>query len=378
MKLHRRARVDAEDGATTVLVALLLSGVMVGMLVLAAGTGQVLWERRQVQNAADATSLLLAKICAKKVTDCDLGSPSTSGALASLANANAADALNSVGPPCGRVPGAPNLPSCSSASSDADIRDLTACPPLPQWLRGNSIKYVETYSASQSDQGPFVKLPFGSGEAQLRSCARAAWGPPSSAATTLPFTVSFCEFNRAKNEAGGLYPTAELALPLKYKNDLACAHAPSGGDFNGGFGWLTQSQCSAQVLGNGWVAGSTGVGSGNSCTTQLVSMVGKDVLVPVFDCVSNTAALPCATGLANGNNAEYHIRGFATFHLTALDVTGQIRGGTPSTSAQAMCAQQSSDSKCIYGYFKAATLTQQATIDPSAEFMGTYVIKPAG
>ena len=62
-----------DQGATTVLVALLLSGVMVGLLALGSTTGNLVWERRQLQNSADATSLKLAQTCALKLSDCDAG-----------------------------------------------------------------------------------------------------------------------------------------------------------------------------------------------------------------------------------------------------------------------------------------------------------------
>ena len=60
----RRAR--NERGATTMLVALLFGGfVVTGLLAWSADAGQVFWERRQTQNAADAAAMALAQSCAK-------------------------------------------------------------------------------------------------------------------------------------------------------------------------------------------------------------------------------------------------------------------------------------------------------------------------
>lgn len=51
-----------ERGATAALVALLFGGfVVTGLLAWSADAGQIFWERRQTQNAADAAALALAQ-----------------------------------------------------------------------------------------------------------------------------------------------------------------------------------------------------------------------------------------------------------------------------------------------------------------------------
>lgn len=67
--LDRRRR---ERGGVAVIVAVLLAGgVLIGMLALSVDVGQIMYERRQLQNGADATSLALAQRCAANEADCD-------------------------------------------------------------------------------------------------------------------------------------------------------------------------------------------------------------------------------------------------------------------------------------------------------------------
>lgn len=371
-----------ERGATSVLVALLLSGVMLGMLVLASDTGNLMWERRQLQNSADATSLALAQICANKLSDCNAST--TVSTLEALGDQNAADgrqALDGDGRPntlngqCGRVPGATNMPTCTSSAADADIADLRECPALPAWLRSApTIKYVEAYTKSESAQGPFLRFFFADGEKAVTSCARAAWGPVKTARQTIPFTFSLCEFEAATTS--GVFPTSEVAIGLKYKSAAAC-DTWHGSDFPGGFGWLQQTSCLAQLDINSWVKVEPGVGSGNPCTDEILATVGTDVLIPIFDCVNDSKVF-CPPGLPHGSWSYYHIKGFATFHITAVDITGRLKAGTPSSSAKAMCNHDTTDKKCLYGYFVKKALTADAAIDPSAPDYGTTIVVPAG
>lgn len=379
---------EGDRGATTVLVALMISGVMVGLLALGSTTGNLVWERRQLQNSADATSLKLAGTCAKQLSDCD--AITVAPTLESIGDLNAKDNLqaldgagrsDTLAGQCGRVPGAANMPLCDSANPAvpaADIANLRECPPLPTWLQGNTIKYVETYTRSESADGPFVKFLFADGHKSVTACARAAWGPVGAGRQTIPFTVSLCEFDKAVTTAT-VFPTPEIALGLKYKSSATCAHAPSGGDFAGGFGWLKQASCVAQLDRDSWVQVETGVGSGNACEAEIGAAVGTDVLLPIFDC-ANASKDFCPPGLPHGSWSYYHIKAFATFHLTATDITGSggLKTGTPGATAKAQCAAQTTDKKCIYGYFVKATLTSDYSIDPDAPDLGTTVIKPAG
>ena len=58
----RRLTSHGDRGAVAPLVAILMAGgVVLGMLTLSVDVGNIMWERRQLQNGADAASLALAK-----------------------------------------------------------------------------------------------------------------------------------------------------------------------------------------------------------------------------------------------------------------------------------------------------------------------------
>jgi hypothetical protein len=373
-----------DQGATTVLVALLLSGVMVGLLALGSTTGNLVWERRQLQNSADATSLKLAQTCALKLSDCDAGAAAASlEALGDLNANDASQALDGAGRSdtvlgqCGRVPGAPNMPLCDSGNPSmpaADIADLRQCPPLPTWLQGNAIKYVETYTRSESADGPFVRFLFADGQTAVHSCARAAWGVPTNAAV-LPFTLSDCEWDDATN-SGTVYGV-ETALPLKYKDKTYCGGVV-GRDYDGGFGWLLHGSgmCEVEVDKNSWVEGDQGMGKGTDCMHLLP--VGATILIPIFDCYSQTKVLPCVT--SDKPHGVYHIKAYGAFTITGYKLPSKTETSGVGSTAMSRCSSDFANGKhCLFGKFVKA-LVQEAEIDPdpTAEDFGAQVVKMAG
>ncbi len=129
----------------TLFAVLIGGGVMIGMLSLTVDMGSVWLERRELQNSADAASMALASICAKKASGCD--PTTTPPLLAPLVNGNAgtdqqsqsATRGDTTNGQCARTPTGlsfPNMPTCSSVGTDASISSLTNCPPLPTWLQG--------------------------------------------------------------------------------------------------------------------------------------------------------------------------------------------------------------------------------------------------
>ena len=65
---------SSERGAVATIVAMLLGfGVVLGFAAISIDVGSLMWERRQVQNGADATALALAKTCAIDPANCVAG-----------------------------------------------------------------------------------------------------------------------------------------------------------------------------------------------------------------------------------------------------------------------------------------------------------------
>ena len=362
--MTRIGRRRAERGGVAVIVGVLLAGgVLLGAGAIAIDVGNMMFERRQLQNASDATAMRLASACAKDLTACD--DDQRAAALATLASANAQDGVaqldRRVYPDgqCGRVPGAPDLPACNGTG---DTADLGQCPALPTDLVTNTaIPYVETYTLTKTTAGA-SKLAsfFGIGDGTtVGACARAAWGTPKGA-SVLPLTFSYCEWEDAIADRGyGNDPivssdkfAGETALAFKYQTggkpgDPCPALGHSGMDAPGGFGWLDQTDCKVNVTAGGWVVVDTGKSGPSTCINP-----GDKVYIPIFNCVSKLKVL--CDNVAGGANTNYHIDGFAAFYITSIINASDNRSlaGYPGTTARNECKAEATDNKsCIYGWF---------------------------
>jgi hypothetical protein len=356
-----------EGGAVAVIVGLVVAMfVLTGVAALAIDGGSIYTQRRAAQNGADAASLALAQICAKDLTDTRCADTAAVRAdLKGLASANA----GSGNPPsifeicAGGADALTKFNACPTPAGTA----LTDCPIWPaslpsdaNWVAVKTRIFVPRVFAGLGD-GTYAGKT-------VQACARAAWGPLTQEVIKLPFTIGTCEYTHATGVpipattdqiAAGHYGT-ETALGFNYNNTAACA-SWNGHDFPGGFGWTDrQPDCTAATLVGGWLGSvtpvSNGIGGGNSCETQLKSFIGKDVNLPIFDCV-NANKIFCPAGHST-SSTWYHVATYALFHITALDVTGQVNTGTtnppgtPSQAAKDYCALVTNDNKCIYGYFK--------------------------
>lgn len=414
---------DRERGATATIVAILLSGgVIMGMLAVSVDLGNLTYERRQVQNGADATSLALAQACATDVNTCKPES------AADLLDPNARDATMQYGSradapygACARgttaqvgatplcVSGISGLPS----DPDALIKDLGACPPLPPWLlgTGSNIPYVETYAKTQTGTGandklflPFSRVLAGgaAGDAGTSACARAAWGTPIGYTSALPLTISQCEWHTQIIDGSG-YEAPPVGLKPGYDNvDPAIPDWPGseivfnfhgvpnpegcdtwkGSDFPGGFGWLGDStQCEAQVSVDGWVQTNPGGAAPKLCKDLLPDLRGTVVDIPVFDCSVGDEDLaagdPPLTGCNTGNGSKswYHIAGWAKFYVSgyrfpSLDEPSYLSGSVPCDPSKS----------CLSGWFVTGVLSgaPEITVPGGPEDFGAYAVKPAG
>ena len=228
LTLFPRRVVRGERGAVAAIFAVLLfGGVVMGMLALTVDVGSVMFERRQLQNAADSMSMALAMNCAKDPTKCTpaLNKPE----LISLAGLNAADGLAQLAVRadapdgmCGRNTGNGNMPLCASSATNAPIANLAECPPLPSSLTsgpGALTAYVETYSLTKSTAPNNTILPSIFSRALTgaftgkshTACARAAYGPVAPASdVVLALTMSECDWTSQTGYTGpgtATYPT---------------------------------------------------------------------------------------------------------------------------------------------------------------------------
>lgn len=114
-------RLNGDDGATTILVALLLPVVLLGSAALALDLGSMYVERRQLQNGADSAALGVARDCASDPVACTQAIADASAD--SLAGANADQGPGNFGPAsvsllCGTIPGLNPCPADEQPAAD--------------------------------------------------------------------------------------------------------------------------------------------------------------------------------------------------------------------------------------------------------------------
>lgn len=409
---------QGERGAVATLIAVLMAGgVVMGMLALTVDVGGIMYERRQLQNGADSSSLALASACGADVADCDPARPE----VQSLLGANASDGVSQYDKrtygdgACGRATGSASLPACTSSSTDASMSNLRQCPPLPNWLKGTgaTIPYVETYSRTQTTGGSTILPKYfsqllvgGGGDSDVSACARAAWGPVASYTATIPFVFSACEWQAFMTSYGGYvadgpvgakpgyggpgqpaWPTLDREKVIfVYNSDKATDCIYNGKDTAGGFGFVQSTDCSATVSSDGWVQIDVGKSPTVDCKNKIPSFYQTVISVPVFNCMvrpkasdpaptGGIAGKDCTADGTGGAKTYYHIEGWAKLYLSGYRVTSDsgpsyVRGGVPCNNPD----------NCFSGWFVKGQLDSDAIVPPGsggADF-GTYGVLPAG
>jgi Flp pilus assembly protein TadG len=341
----RRLRQD-ESGATAVIVAILLS-VLVGMAAFVVDIGDGLWERRMLQNSADAAALAVAVDCAGG--DCK-DYDTTARDYSDANNWRGANVVSIVGPD-------------------------GVSPPTP----GGGEVTVTTRTGTREEAGRLVQWFSGVlGHTQglaTGASATAVWGTPGFASAS-PLTISICAWNRMTDTIGlptpadiAKLPTVEEAAALVTGGDLgetvyylsptggaqpppedAACYAPTGfyNDLSSGeklpaaFGWLDSSGCVVPVTtdldGGEWAPSEPGASAGNQ-----VSCI-KDIRLddpPV-------AVFPIFVGEAEGNGVpDFQIISPAAFYLTGY----RLPGDGPPTWSLGGPAPCSAPTSCIRGHW---------------------------
>lgn len=280
--LRRRARVRdrSERGVTAVIVALVMV-VLVGFAAIAVDVGALWWDKKQLQNGADAGALALAQSYAQGalVTDPD----GEDGYATKLAQKNTLD-LNATG----------------------------------KVVAGGIGQGFVTVQTDTDRAAWFSRIWVPSSHVAAEATAR--WGPLGGV-STLPITTSVCDFRWA--EAGGdafgkpvtiIFKDELDKLPLNADGTVDCSKGQDDGpDFPGGFGWLYTpgKTCTANITAGGDVPAKPGVGDDGKCFKTLVDRLEAGEIVeielPVYDAVPE--------------RKEYHISGFVTLRLTAVCFT---------------------------------------------------------
>jgi hypothetical protein len=409
-----RLRRGGERGGAAALVAVLLGGgVVMGFTALSIDVGTLMWERRQVQNGADAAALALAQTCAETPAQCSPAVPSTLAMLNSYNNGNARDGHNGLDPAqglvgvCGR--NVPTLPGCSSP-----VGNVQDCPAVSSSLDPNA-QFVEVHTRTESSGGSSIlptwlikTLNNGSSGTTVKACARAAWGDTNpTSGLIFPIVMSFCDWKAQTGYSGpgtAVYPPgpSESITPYGYgptnpwtgiaervvytKNNPANCSTWNGHSAPGGFYSINEGgPCTANSTVGGWVHATTGNSSPCSGMTMPdgSSIKGKVIHLPVFDCLYNTpttitGSTDCtgSSPKASGSNVYYHIMGYAAFY-----VTGWYFSSDSQPSIKSGATPCSGGDRCLSGWFLKDLVSEgdiQGSNPGGPPNLGLTVIQAAG
>lgn len=345
-----RTRGRDRGTVTSILSSLVGGGVLIGMSALVVDVGQIYVERNELQRGADAAAVALAKTCAMSPSDCAYQLTKAE----QYASQNATDGAARVTLICGDGPG---LNPCPAASTK-----LSGCLNDPP-----EHDYIEVHVATLTADGQtilpseFSKALAGNSDdpgRAINACARAAWGLPSGAMSTIAFTVSTCEWNLLTN-SGARLPSDEGVIYV-HDSDGAnnCPAGPSGWDSPGGFGWLDQDQddtttCFA-LINNEVYGGEPGVSMPGDCRSVLDAAIDNQspLAMSIFDGVKGT-----------GQNIEYHLAGYSIFVPTGYRFSNSENFHRASATGFDPCVGQE---KCFYGKFttgvvRSGTMVQTGT-----------------
>lgn len=314
---------DADHGGVAILVAVLLLALF-GAGALVVDVGYMFWERRQLQNGADAAALALAAQCAEGILDC--ATAALGSEAEGYADRNAHDSQSAV----------PGFMRHGTDSDDCEPSGDNAANPL--YLPGvDAVKVsTETWDGGDSSLTHWLAPVLGFDSATVSACAVASWGNIGSGPDIVPLTFSMCEWDDMTNGLGadGL-PTSSKTVVFHTGTDPDTCAGPAGQDVPGGFGWTGldgSGTCSAAVPSDQWVERANGTGGGGSpspanstgCTDQFFQdeVADQTILMPVFSevCHNGSQYPDCPSSLPN--KTHYYIDGFA-----ALEVEGYRFGG---------------------------------------------------
>jgi Putative Flp pilus-assembly TadE/G-like len=312
-RLTRRLRLRSgeERGATAVVLALLMVP-MLGFAAIAVDVGALYAERARLQVAADAAALAVAQDCAH-------------GA-------------------CG------DMVATASAMVAANDGAAGAAPPV---LHTNPLSV--TVQGSTPVKHWFAPV-LGYDATAVSASATVAWGAPGGGTAVLPLTFSICSFSQ---QVGGLSSTTPGTVFFTKTDGTGCT-GPSGNAVPGGFAYLETDpgKCQATSARNQRSPSSTGNSVPSVCTgADFSAWLGRVVLLPLYDAAGST-----------GNNAWYHVYGYAAFKLT-----GYYLGSNAYRTSPQPCT---GNDRCVAGYFvRYVDLSERFTYTSDGPSLGASILR---
>jgi hypothetical protein len=293
----------SEHGGVAVTVAIMLV-VLLGVGALVLDVGNLYWERRQLQNSADAAVLAAAQDIAAGE---EAAAEQTARTYATFNNTRGAN-----------VESFEYDPVASTVTVMTRTGDEDGPGFLGAWLAG--VLGHDEYFA----------------RAEATALITGAKG-----GAAFPVIISFCEWEAFLNnpeEFGtpGFEPdfkeTSQTIHLLDPHGATGDCTGPSGHQAPGGWGWLEpdSGECTAQVDEEGWVDGNTGstspspanqTGCDQAFFDGLVAS-GEPVLVPIFE----------QTNDKPGDNHEFKVMGFAAYVIDGYRIRGNWANNAPCSN----------------------------------------------
>ena len=283
--------VDGKEGGAILPIVAVFSVVMVVAAALVIDVGSLLDEKRQLQNGADAAALGVAQYMATTCPKADCPNGALVAQAQTLADGNARDGTTTI-----------DAVETNATSREVRVRAST---------RQQDGRTILPYWFAQAFSGQRGRT--------VHATASATWAGLKRA-TVLPLTISECDFDTAT--ANGT--VFDKPTVVYFHTDKAtCAAKTSGADYPGGFGWVVDADakdCSVTLSAGDRLTGDSGVpGTPGAC--MLSKLVGEDVLIPVYDGLERVKG-----------KSQYHILGFAEFHLTGYQFPTQKSASAPCTT----------------------------------------------
>lgn len=367
-----------ERGAIGVLIGVLIAGgVLLGVGALVIDVGRLYQNRAELQNGADAAALAVARSCA--LGSCD---PTVA---ANYATANASSLTgHEANVDC--VIG--SLSSLSLGTCPTSGSTLVNCPPAPASPPANG-GYVDVHTSTRTPSGTLLPPALSAtllgittykNGVNVKACAQAEWGPPSSA-NTIAFTISACTWDQA-TQGGTKFgspppyppnplpdPSVDQVLQLHGSpgntNPQGCPTEPAGADGPGNFGWTDDSGSCSVNINNGTYGGNTGTSVSQDCAQAIYNdWLNKTVVfVPVYVTVGGT-----------GTNSVYTLKGFGAFVITGFRLPGTSY--SPASDWLNPANNCTGDNFCINGFFTQKLIPSTGSL--GGQNLGADVIELTG
>jgi Flp pilus assembly protein TadG len=269
-----RRRLAGEDGASAVLVSLLLVP-MLGFAAIAVDVGAMYAEKAKLQTAADAAAYAIARDCA---------------------TGNCGDTL-----------------ATAQSLVAANLDGATAAPPVL-----DNDPFTVTVTDSIPKEHWFAPV-LGHDSTTVSATATATWEAPSSGTAQLPLTFSWCEWSA---QTGGGLPSGTTSRTILFPktSDTGCT-GPSHKFVPGGFGWLDTDghTCEAASTVGGRSMSESGNNPSKGCSPEdFAALRNQTVLLPIFD----------ESG-GEGSHAWYRVYGYAAFTITGYYFAGKYSWQKP-------------------------------------------------